>query len=332
MKDDDYMLSYMYGNFITLTNISRDDLNKIIKYHLDPLYVSVHSMDNAVRSLIFGSKKSRKGIDNLKILDYNGIETNIQIVLCPGINDGKELSHTLFILLNDFSNIRSIGIVPVGITKFNKDNNLNTCTGKDTSDVIRIIDEIKKTNRKSKEAERIYLSDEFYITAGMKFPAYEHYGDFYQIKNGIGKSTDFLKQVENYIRNNYITDAIYNKNILIVTSEYGKAVIKNALEMIKINLSSMGRSKKLPIKILVIKNEFFGGNVKAAGLLTGSDIISQLKRENIGIYEKIILPDSIFNDNNLTLDNYSKINIKSVDRKVKIISEEGISFIKELTS
>ncbi len=326
------MHSYMYGNFITLTNITKDDLNKIIKYSLEPLYISVHSMNDAVRSLIFGSDKSKKGIDNLKILDNNGIKTNIQIVLCPGINDGKDLTDTLFILLNDFKNIKSIGIVPVGITKFNTVKDLKSLSGEEASNIIQIVSDFKKVERLSKEAEKIYLSDEFYILTGTELPEYNHYGDFNQIRNGIGKSTDFLKQVSDYIECNHIPNRIYKKNVLIVTSEYGKIAIKNALELIKENLSNMVHSKVLPIGILEVKNKFFGGNVKAAGLLTGSDIISELKKENMDTYEKIIIPDSIFNNNNLTIDDYSKENIKSVNSKIKIISEEGLSFIKELTS
>ncbi|MEA2016519.1 MAG: DUF512 domain-containing protein, partial [Actinomycetota bacterium] len=120
VKDDDFLLSYMYGNFITLTNIGKKDLERIVRYRLEPLFVSVHSLDREVREVVFGNKKNMKGIENLKFLDKNGIKTNIQIVLCPGINDGNNMRNTLLNLITGYRNIMSIGIVPVGITKYNR--------------------------------------------------------------------------------------------------------------------------------------------------------------------------------------------------------------------
>jgi putative radical SAM enzyme (TIGR03279 family) len=332
IKDDDYTLAYMYGNFLTLTNISDDDLDKIIRYKLEPLNVSVHSMDSNVRSMIFGSKNSEKGIDNLKVIDRYGIETNIQIVLCPGINDGKKLINTLYLLLTGYDHIRSIGIVPVGLTKFNTERRLKPCSHKYSECIIRTINEFNIKYRYLKAGRKIYLSDEFYILAGAALPNHTHYGDFYQIKNGIGKSTDFLKQVGDYIEYGSIDYNISKKKILVVTSEYGKIVIENALKLIRKNLSGTTYSYGLTIKVLEVKNNFFGGNIKVSGLLTGRDIISGLKKESLKLYEKIIIPDSIFNKDDLTIDDYSKEDLISIDSRIKIISEEGNSFIKEIAS
>jgi putative radical SAM enzyme (TIGR03279 family) len=332
IKDDDYALSYMYGNFVTLTNVYGDDLNKIIKYKLEPLNVSVHSMDSNIRSIIFDNKKSKKGTDNLKVLDRNGIDTNIQIVLCPGINDGKYLSDTLFLLLSEFDHIRSIGIVPVGLTKFNTDKRLKPCSSKFAQYTIGAVNQFKLKNKTLEAEEKIYLSDEFYILADTRLPAYSYYGDFCQIKNGIGKSTDFLKQVDDYIGYNNINHEILRKEVLVVTSEYGKIVLENALNLIGENLNKTGCGEVLHINVLEIKNNFFGGNVKVTGLLTGRDIISQLRKEGMESYEKIIIPDSIFNDDDITIDGYSKNDFIGVSSKIKIISEEGSIFIKELLS
>lgn len=322
----------MYGNFVTLTNISGDDLNKIIRYKLGPLNVSVHSIDSNVRSMIFGSKKSEKGIDNLKVIDRQGIETNIQIVLCPGINDGKYLIDTLYLLLTEYDHIRSIGIVPVGLSKFNTERGLKPCSHKYTEYIIRSINKFKIKYKSLKADGKIYLSDEFYILAGVEFPNHTHYGDFCQIKNGIGKSTDFLRQVEDYIECRGIGHDICHKKILVVTSEYGKIVIENALKLIRKKLTGTRCIDGLTIKVLEVKNDFFGGNIKVSGLLTGRDIISVLKKESLNLYEKMIIPDSIFNDDDLTIDDYSKEDLRSIDGRIKIISEEGNSFIKELAS
>ena len=120
LKDDDYLESFKHGNFITLTNLNKKDIENIIKYNLSPLYISFHSVDEKVRNLLFGNKNHKKSLNILKILDENKIKTHIQIVLCPGINDGSNLLNTLNFLTCNFKNILSIGIVPVGITKYNK--------------------------------------------------------------------------------------------------------------------------------------------------------------------------------------------------------------------
>ncbi len=324
----------MYGNFITLTNILNGDLNKIIKYRLEPLYISVHSLNENVRSKIFGNKKNINGVRNLKILDGNNIKSNVQIVLCPGINDGQDFTDTLTLLLKNFRNIISIGIVPVGITGFNKNDNLKSFTAKGALEIINTVNNFKKEYKKSKEADKIYLSDEFYILAGINFPRYKHYGNFYQIKNGIGKSAEFLRQVNIHLKYNNVPERLKKNeiNILIVTSEYGKIAIGYALRNIVNNLKGTGKEIISNIKVLEIKNKFFSGNIKVTGLLTGRDIISGLNKEDMYRYEKVIIPDSIFNRDNFTIDNYSQKDIKNISCKIKIISEEGSSFIKELIS
>ena len=133
----------MHGNFITLTNISKRDIDKIIRFKVEPLHISVHSFDPQIRSLIFGNKTNIKGLKNLIELDRNRIKTNIQIVLCPGINDGKDLENTLNILINNFKAVKSVGIVPVGITKFCKSSLLMPFTKSGAAELIRFIEEFR---------------------------------------------------------------------------------------------------------------------------------------------------------------------------------------------
>ncbi len=326
----------MYGNFVTLTNVNKEDLNKIIKYKLEPLYISVHSLNDNIREILFGNKKNICGISNLKFLDKNGVKSNIQIVLCPGINDEKDLENTLFTLINDYKNILSIGIVPVGITKFNKECNLKSYNKKSAIKIINFIDSFKKYNRSLKKAGIIYLSDEFYIMSGIRFPEYKCYGNFYQIENGIGKSVFFLKQIKDFIGNYSTGGAISFKtddntgHILLLTSEYGEIIIKNALDIILRKSGNNGKRIVPSIKIMKVTNQSLGGNIKITGLLSGEDIISNLKRENIGIYNKILIPDCIFNKESFTIDNYTKQDIVKISKNIKIISENGYSFIKEI--
>ncbi len=335
IKDDDYLQSFINGNFITLTNIKEKDLNKIIKYNLYPLYISLHSFDIKIRNKIFQNKNSISGVKNLKILDNNGIKTNIQIVLCPGINDGKDLENTLTKLTKYFNNIISIGIVPVGITKYNNYSELKPYTKISASEIINFTNNFNKKYN----SDNIFLSDEFYVIAEKKFPDYNYYKDFYQINNGVGKYINFLNQIFKFFQDNkkkFFINLIdnnnnpYKKGILVITSEYGKHVIINTLKIIGEKWKDFNLLVNPYLKVISIKNDFFGGNIKVTGLLSGIDIISNLKKIKITKYSKIIIPDCIFNKDNLTIDNYRKHEIKRISNRIKIIPEDGLSFVKEI--
>ena len=332
VKDDDYLLSFMYGNFVTLTNVTERDLDKIIKYRLEPLYVSIHSLDKDIRRIIFNSKTNISGPENLKILDKNNIRTNIQIVLCPGINDGEDLEVTLLTLISDFKNILSIGIVPVGVTRFNKNPKIKPYTKENALNVINKINDFKKNHMSLKKSENIFLSDEFYILAGIDFPEYKYYGDFYQIDNGIGKSTVFLKDIDEEVKFDRFTDISGSdkRPILVVTSEYGKKIIDESLNIIIKKLKTAGKKIVSCVKVLEVENKFLGGNVKVTGLLSGQDIKSSLGEENIEEFDKILLPAGIFNEENFTIDGFNRKNIEEISSRIRIIPEDGHNFIREI--
>lgn len=333
IKDDDFLESYRHGNFITLTNLSKKDLEKIIKYRIEPLHISLHSFDEKIRNKLFGNTCNMKAIDSLAVLDKNRIKTNIQIVLCPGINDGKDIEKSLSRLVSDFKNVRSIGIVPVGITKYNKINGLTGFDKKRSLALINFIKNFKSSKKPSRNCNKIFLSDEFYIMAGLDFPDYSSYGRFYQIQNGIGKSVDFLKQADNWFKKSKAGGNYLKKrgNILVMTSEYGEVILKKSLKLIKDKLKSLEKRYNVAnVKILSVKNDLLGGNVKVTGLLTGKDIIESLKKENLEKFSKILIPECIFNPEGNTLDDISRHAIKSFDRKIKIIKENGFIFTKEI--
>lgn len=340
VKDDDFLLSYTYGNFVTLTNIGKKELDKIVKYRLEPLFISVHSLDKSKREIIFGTKKSMDGVDNLKFLDENGIKTNIQIVLCPGINDGKDLYKTLLNLVSDYNNIISIGMVPVGITKYNDNKILKSYNKDSAGKVISDIKKFRNNHRSLKGVDDIYLSDEFYVMGEVPFPSYKQYKNFNQIENGIGKSVNFLRQVSDFVRKNhdlYCSMAERNKNnkknhILLVSSEYGKVIIEFAIKIIYKELGGCLERSGPDIDIIEVKNNFFGGNIKITGILSGRDIESSLKNADTGKYCRVLIPESIFNEDNLSIDNYGKDDFKNMGKNVKIIPEDGFSFIKEIFS
>ena len=336
IKDDDYLLSYMYGNFITLTNISENDIEKIIKYRLEPLYVSVHTLDPGIRRIIFRNKDHWKGIVNLKRLDKAKIGTNIQIVLVPGLNDGKNLIDTLEGLVKDFKNIITIGIVPAGITRYNKQQTLKPFSISMVNNTIEIADNFNKDHYGPDGKKVVFMSDEFYIMSGIDFPVYESYGDFNQIENGIGKTIDFLYGIQSRIKEldaNIHSLPGQGRKSLMVSSEYGTIALKKAIEII-INNSSINNQLKMALynmEILTICNDFLGGNVKVTGLLAGCDIINSLKKANTSKYDNIFIPDCIFNDDGFSIDNLSRDNIIETCNNIKLVDEGSKGFINCIT-
>jgi putative radical SAM enzyme (TIGR03279 family) len=333
VKDDDYLQSFMHGNFITLTNLSGRDIEKIIKHRIEPLHISIHSMVPGVREKLFGNRNSMKAVEYFRQLDDAGIRTNIQIVLIPGLNDGKDLENTIETLAGRYKNIESVGIVPVGITRFNKNIDIRPVTENEAKQTLEIIERLKV--RPGDIVSSItFLSDEFYLIAGTGLPIYESYGNFPQINNGIGKSADFLNDIKTGCEK--YRDSILTKRkperILIVTSEYGEKIIKEAVKIIS---SSYNRKniliyKDISIDTFTVKNDFFGGNVKATGLLAGIDIKNKFSRLDTEDYTSILIPDSIFNTEGLTLDGFTKQSISSLEKNVKIIPEDGKSLMAVL--
>ena len=331
MKDDDYIESFTHGNFITLTNTSTADIEKIIRFELMPLNISLHSFNRKVRDLLFGNKRNHSGVDNLFKLDVSGIATNIQIVLCPGINDGIDLENTLNILLNQFRNVLSIGLVPVGITRFNKEKRLKAYNRNSSKELIEFIKKYKSANKKNECSSNIFLSDEFYLLAEESFPDYEEYGNFEQLRNGIGKVVDFEHEIKQYISTNFHKSCIKTtKNILIITSEYGRMVLNEIIKLIIISFNRYNDACKPNIEVLTIKNDFFGGNIKVTGLLTGRDIIQELRSIDLKKFDKILIPSIIFNNDGLTLDGFSFKDFNCISDKISFVEDSGSNLVDKI--
>jgi putative radical SAM enzyme (TIGR03279 family) len=328
IKDDDYIQSFLYGNFITLTNIDRDDIESMISHMIQPLYISIHSMDPAVRKKIFGIDDSMRSLEYLGRLDNAGVQTHIQIVLMPGINDGKDLKHTIETLIGRHENIQSIGIVPVGITRYNKNTELRAANRKDAEKAICLLGSLARKYGEQVSG-KVFLSDEFYLLSSTEMPSYESYGNFFQINNGIGKSADLLYDVKLYSgqRGNYKPGQGAGKRILIITSEYGRIIMEQALKIIDTSKKDDLLYNNTSFEIKTVKNVFFGGNVKATGLLTGTDILNNIDSKAVRHYSSVLIPESIFNDDGLTLDGYTRDDLLSMGENIKIIGEDGKSLV-----
>ncbi len=354
IKDDDYLESFQYGNFITLTNLSQKNIDNILKYNLSPLYVSFHSANDNVRNILFGNKTNKIASDILRIFDTNDIKVHIQIVLCPGINDEDDLLSTLDFLKNNFKNVLSIGIVPVGITDFNKNPMLLRFEKENAGKLIKMIDNYNKGDNFNKN---IFLSDEFYVIAGDNFPGYKSYGKFYQIENGIGLCRNFIYESDCYAKKiskdmisctpdsnshghalleNNSKEIFKNNpsNILILTSEYFYGIMSGQVKKIKKIIGK--KTLNINLKVNYLKNYFLGGNVKVAGLLTYNDFLcwfnnlSYPEKKEFEKYDKIIIPNIIFNKDGFTLDNKIKNDFLDICENIKFIDPDGKSLLKEI--
>jgi len=291
VKDDDFLYSFFYGNFITLTNLTKRDLKKIISQRISPLYISVHTTNNTLHSDMMRYKHDFSIIDILKLLESADIELHTQIVLMPNINDGLELQNTLNHLI-EMENVVSIGLVPVGLTRFKVCNSKFDVRKYEVSEAENLISEID-TFKTEKDIDHIYLADEFYLMAGITVPEEDYYHDYVQIENGIGmvrqSYQNWSRIKKKFLK--FITS--YEKEIVFVTSVSGEQAIKPIIY--EINKSLINKQ----VKLYVIKNYFFGDEVTVTGLLTWHDIISQIAVQKDDV---CVLSSGIFNSEMLTLD------------------------------
>ena len=322
-KDDDFRLSFMTGNYVTLTNSGYKDLDRIIKYHLSPINISVHATDEETRIKMLNNKNAGKILEYIKYLTDNGIYVNAQIVLCPGINDGKILDKTIEDLSVYFPNLLCIAIVPVGITKYRENlykiEPFNQITA---SAVINQVETWQKKFKKDIGSNIVYLADEFYILAEKEIPEYERYEDFPQLEDGIGMLAKFKKEFEDAYQN--LLPREIKKTVSIATGKISYQFIRKLANKLE------EKFEGLKINIYAIENDFFGPLITVTGLIVGTDLINQLKDKELG--ECLILASNMLKDDtDIFLDNttLSEINQK-LNIPIKVADTNGESFINTI--
>lgn len=304
IKDDDYRMSFLYGNFVTLTNIREKDLQRIKQLHLSPLFISVHTTNGELRAQMLNNKRAANIMDQLKDLLYNDIQVHTQIVLCPGINDGDILDQTIQDLIDMGKSILSLAIVPVGLTKYRESCYPLTKFSKEQAK--KVIGQVEKWQLIAREKfgkNFVYLGDEFYFLANQDIPNADYYDDFPQIENGVGLTRDFIDEWNAYQDKdcNAYEEPIY---LDIVCGRSAEKVLSKLLFNFDI--------KNLFIRVIPIENKFFGENITVTGLLTGQDIIEQLKSLP-GNRDGIIIPGvSLRKGENVFLDDYHISDIEEV--------------------
>ncbi len=293
-KDDDYRFSFLQGSFITLTNLSEEELKRIINLKLSPLNISIHSTNPELRIRMMKNKNAGKIVELLSILADNSIEFNTQIVLCPGLNDGPELNRTINDLLDFYPELISIGVVPVGLTKHrNNLVELESYNSESSQKVLKQIEEWQLRIKKLTGENILYAADEFYLAAGEEIPTYKEYNDFPQLENGIGLTRllwNELKEIEPLI-----PDFTEKTSIGLITGKLGVLALRPVIERLKM-------INGLDIYSIPLKNYFFGEYVTVTGLLTGCDIIKGLKLHK-KLPKKILIPDIMLNEDKYFLDN-----------------------------
>lgn len=274
-KDDDSRLGFLFGNYITLTNLDDEDIDRIIKMHLSPINVSVHTTNPRLRVEMMKNPRAAESLEYLKRLADAGIALHIQLVLCPGINDEKELVRTFADLAELGPSVESVVCVPVGLTKYReKLPKLVPYDANGAKKVIETVDLFREKMRAERGIAVAYAADEFFIKAGLPLPEYEYYDDFTQLEDGVGLCT--LLKHEFYEAFDYFPPSEYNRRVTVPT---GKAAYSTIKELAN---AAESRYKGLKVDVLAMENNFFGELITVTGLLTGGDIAAQLKGRDNG--------------------------------------------------
>lgn len=320
-KDDDSRLSFLQGNYITLTNLKEKDLEKIIRYHLSPMNISFHTMNPELRCKMLNNRFAGEALKKADRLVEAGIEMNGQIVLCKGINDGKELDDTIEKLIGYLPNLTSVSVVPVGLTRFREGlYPLEPFTCEDARAVLAQIHGWQKRIYEKYGTHLVHASDEWYLLAKESLPPEESYDGYPQLENGVGMLRLFLKEVEEALDGRRGDER--NRKVSIATGKLAAEWVEQAAQMVR---------KKYPqteIRVYAISNDFFGEQITVAGLLTGQDIRKQLTGEELG--ERLLLTCNVLRDGETVfLDDQTVEDLeKALQTKVSIVKSDGKDFVR----
>jgi len=292
-KDEDYRLSFLYGNYVTLTNLSRSQLERIVEQRLSPLYISVHSTEDDLRRRMLGLRRNDRLLEKIDFLARGGIELHAQIVLCPDWNDGEHLERTLADLSSFFPAVQSVAVVPLGLTGHREGlTTLRAITAAEAAALLNRQKHWEKEFRSRLGIAFVYLADEFYLLAGAPLPAASRYDDFPQIENGVGMTRAFLNR---FARQKYrFPREVKPVRVTIATGELAAPVLADRI------LPVLNTVKGVQSELIPIRNRFFGGKVTVSGLVTGGDIIEGLRSRTRP--DLIMIPPNCRNGDGLFLD------------------------------
>ena len=319
LKDDDYRMSFLFGNYITLSNLSSKEKKRIFDQKLSPLYVSIHSTNNDIRRKMIGNPKAPDILKELLEFTSQKIRIHGQIVVCPGLNDGDELANTIKDLQKFYPYISSIAVVPVGLTKFNK----STFKPVTKDDALKVIDIVKSFRRRLKRRHGdplVYLADEFYLKAGLTLPPLKEYGDLPQLENGVGPIPLFLQEAKRV----KMPKKIKPKTVALFTGASFMPFLQDFAKKLK-------SIEGLTLDLFRVENKFFGPSVTVSGLLTGKDIVKTILGKTKA--ECLLVPSvALRNGSDVFLDNVTlKDMTESLGMDVKVIDPTPEGLIRGIT-
>ena len=319
-KDDDSRLSFLQGNYVTLTNMSDKDIDRILKYHLSPINISFQTTNPELRCKMLGNRfagEALKKVDRL-CAPGTGIEINGQIVLCKGVNDKEELTRSITDLTKYIPNLQSVSVVPVGLSKYR--DGLYPLEPFNSEDAKEVIDEIESWQKKIYAEHGIHFihaSDEWYFLAGRDFPEEERYDGYIQLENGVGMMrlliNEFNEAFEMALSEHKAHLDSLNREISLATGRLVYPCIKELAE------KAMSVCPGLKVHVYEIVNEFFGERITVSGLLTGQDIIKQLKDKELG--QELFLPENLLRSG----EDYLLDDVRVCDIEDALGTEVGIS-------
>jgi len=345
LKDDDYRLSFLYGNFTTLTRFTESDLERVLVEGLSPLYVSIHSTDPHKRAEMLRNRRGATSLRWLSELLDNEVTVHGQVVVCPGVNDGYWLEDTLAGVAEKYSELASLCVVPLGVSKYTNEPRMRPHTKEEANEVIDCVESWQDFFVENLGRHLVYAADEYYLAAGREFPPAQSYGDFEMYEDGIGmarafelefsshdfkrdKPSGFFASVEGAPPIGFraprsdgnieekSVDKVSDTPVGVLTGELGAEAIRPLIESLE----------REDVRIVPVENNFFGGNVGVTGLMVGEDLIRVLSKEPEG--DRYLLPDVCLSGGRF-LDGKTP---SDLPRKVEIIPTDGASLKDALVS
>ena len=322
-KDDDSRLSFLQGNYITLTNMSDHDIDRIIQYHLEPINISFHTTNPELRCQMLHNRFAGDALKKVDRLHEHGIQMNGQIVLCKGINDGEELERSIHDLAAYLPHLQSVSVVPVGLTKYR--DGLCELEPFTKEDAIVVLDVIEKWQRILFEAygtHFIHAGDEWYVLAEREIPTSENYDGYLQLENGVGMLRLLFDEVDETLETLEGSEKVLE--VSLATGELAYPYLKKILDKLQ------GKFPNLTTHLYPIKNDFFGEHITVSGLITGRDLVAQLKGKPLGT--KLLLPCNMLrNGEDVFLDDISVTNVaETLQVQVDIVKSSGQDFVEAI--
>ncbi len=320
-KDDDSRLSFLQGNYITLTNMSDDDVRRIVKYHLEPINISFQTTNPKLRCKMLHNRFAGDALKKVDILHEGGITMNGQIVLCKGVNDGEELERSIRDLTKYLPNLQSVSVVPVGLTKFREGlYPLEPFTKEDAKEVLKTIHKWQEKIYAEYGIHFIHAGDEWYILAGEELPEEERYDGYLQLENGVGMLRLLMNEFEEGFAN--LEGDERTREISMATGVLAYPYLEKMLARLQ------EKFPNVKVHLYRIINNFFGELITVAGLITGQDLIAQLKGQELG--ERLYLPCSMMRDGETVfLDDLSLQDVKeALQVETDIVKSSGQDFIE----